>query len=422
MERHERIEELCAAASIGEASGAEVAELQEHFRSCSTCEQIYADFLGLGTVRMLSEATQRPEISGEEAIEYIDSARFREKFLEKAKAVGILCSPESIDTAIPEPSLRPKTSERAKRWIKALQIGLAASVLLAIGLFAFQRTNRRIPNSAQAPKPLAVPQPSTTTQSEIQASKTDSDRLSVENRRLMSETVLLKARLSQVSAALEESKENTSRLENERAGLVVAAKEHEDELEREKIEAENQASALRTQLEGVRGDVAAFQLKIHDLSSQLAEQSTAVAREREMLGADRDIRDLMAARNLHIADVYDTDSRGKTRTAFGRVFFTEGKSLIIYAYDLNDRRVQEAGYRYRVWGKSEGPGHGAKNLGIFYSDDKSQKRWVFKYADPKVLSEIDSVFVTLEPPGKELSAPHGEKLLYAYLRNQANHP
>jgi hypothetical protein len=75
-----------------------------------------------------------------------------------------------------------------------------------------------------------------------------------------------------------------------------------------------------------------------------------------------------------------------------------------------------------VWGKKDGPGQAAKSLGIFYSDDKAQKRWVFKYDDPKVLSEIDSVFVTLEPPGKNLTEPKGDKFLYAYLRNQPNHP
>jgi len=68
------------------------------------------------------------------------------------------------------------------------------------------------------------------------------------------------------------------------------------------------------------------------------------------------------------------------------------------------------------------PSQPAKSLGIFYSDDKTQKRWVFKYDDPRVLSEIDSVFVTLEPPGKSFTEPKGEKFLYAYLRNQPNHP
>src|SRR5260370_30672115 len=112
------------------------------------------------------------------------------------------------------------------------------------------------------------------------------------------------------------------------------------------------------------------QNKIREVTDQLAEQSAVLEREREMVSAKRDIRDLMAARNLHIADVLDTDTKGKTRAAFGRVFFTEGKSLIIYAYDLNDRRVQDAGYHYRVWGKKEGPGQAAKSLGIFRSEER----------------------------------------------------
>ena len=198
------------------------------------------------------------------------------------------------------------------------------------------------------------------------------------------------------------------------------------DLERQLGQAQTDVASVRTELEkaqaGNEATVAADQTRIRELSDQLAEQSSALDRERDMLAANRDIRDLMSARNLHIADVFDTDTKGKTRAPFGRVFFTEGKSLIIYAYDLNDRRVQDAGYHYRVWGKKEGPGQGARSLGIFYSDDKAQKRWVFKYDDPKVLSEIDSVFVTLEPPGKDPTEPKGEKFLYAYLRNQPNHP
>jgi len=42
--------------------------------------------------------------------------------------------------------------------------------------------------------------------------------------------------------------------------------------------------------------------------------------------------------------------------------------------------------------------------------------------DPNVLNEIDSVFVTLEPPDGNPNQPKGDKLMYAYLRGQANHP
>ena len=120
-----------------------------------------------------------------------------------------------------------------------------------------------------------------------------------------------------------------------------------EDLGRQLDEAQTEVAGVRTELDKVQASdqatVAAEQSRIRELSDQLVDQSAALDREREMLAANRDIRDLMSARNLHIADVFDTDSKGKTRAGFGRVFFTEGKSLIIYAYDLNDRHVQEAG-------------------------------------------------------------------------------
>src|SRR5204863_10085750 len=128
------------------------------------------------------------------------------------------------------------------------------------------------------------------------------------------------------------------------------------------------------------------------------------------------------ARNLHIVDVVDTDPRGRTRPSFGRIFFTEGKSLVFYPYDLSDARIEKAGYQYRVWAKKEGGDSKVKNLGIFYSDDKTQRRWVYKCNDPSVLNDIDSVFVTLEPANADQARPKGNNLMYAYLRGQANHP
>jgi len=87
------------------------------------------------------------------------------------------------------------------------------------------------------------------------------------------------------------------------------------------------------------------------LTEQLNEKSDLLDRERQLLVHSKDVTELMAARNLHIVDVVDTDARGKTRPAFGRIFFTEGKSLIFYAYDLNEAKMQRANYQYRIWAR-----------------------------------------------------------------------
>jgi len=54
------------------------------------------------------------------------------------------------------------------------------------------------------------------------------------------------------------------------------------------------------------------------------------------------------------------------------------------------------------------------NLGIFYEDNLSKKRWVLKTNDPKTLDDIDAVFVTVEPNGGSRH-PSGKQLLFAYL-------
>src|SRR5262249_44489029 len=141
------------------------------------------------------------------------------------------------------------------------------------------------------------------------------------------------------------------------------------------------------------------QTRATQASEQLRLQTASISRERELLSADRDIRDLMGARNLHIIDVHDADGQGKNKPVFGRVFFTEGKSLIFYAFDLDEKRLMNAKYSYQAWGERGGEPASIKSLGMFYSDDQSLRRWVMKFDKPDELRQIDSVFVTLQPFG-----------------------
>jgi hypothetical protein len=242
----------------------------------------------------------------------------------------------------------------------------------------------------------------------------------------------LKSSYARASLVVARLQVNNTETEKQRSALAAELKERDetiDKLQKRVDESQAAVASIRTQLETAQAgrsedqaNLIESRVHVRDLTEQLGEKSSALERERELLAAGRDVRELMASRNLHIVDVFDTDAKGKTRQAFGRIFLTEGKSLIFYAYDLNDPRVQSAGYQYRVWGKREGTSQRARSLGIFYSDDKSQKRWVLQYEDPKVLQEIDSVFVTLEPPNGNQAQPKGDKLMYAYLRGQANHP
>lgn len=163
------------------------------------------------------------------------------------------------------------------------------------------------------------------------------------------------------------------------------------------------------------------QKRLDELTGDLKAKDAVVDRTKQLMSADRDIRDLMGARQLHIVDVFDADSNGKRQRRFGRVFYTEGKSLVFYAFDLTKPGVVEAKESFQAWGAKYGESTEAVSLGMFYLDDKLQRRWTVKVDDPALLSEIDSVFVTAEP-SKDGKKPTGRRFLFAFLKNPANHP
>ena len=166
--------------------------------------------------------------------------------------------------------------------------------------------------------------------------------------------------------------------------------------------------------------IAGLELQVRDLNRQLNTQTTSLDRERDLLSHGREIRDVIGARNLHIIDVYDTDTKGATTKPFARAFYTEGKSLVYYAYDLPSH--QDGEFSYVAWGESNGSKATIKKIGILFHDDQAQRRWSLNFADPQVLREIDSVFITLERNDQDLERPKGKRMLTAYLGRPANHP
>jgi hypothetical protein len=162
------------------------------------------------------------------------------------------------------------------------------------------------------------------------------------------------------------------------------------------------------------------QTHITELTNKLRLASATLDMERQLVAAGKDIPELMAARQLHVIDVRDTDPNGNPSQAFGRVFLTEGKSLTFYAFDLNEDRLVNAKRSFQVWAVPEAGKNSPRSLGFLHVDAKAQERWVLKVENPELVKQISSVFVTVEPTsgGKQ---PSGQKMLYAYL-GEANHP
>ncbi|HEY1525940.1 MAG TPA: hypothetical protein VGH51_06840 [Candidatus Angelobacter sp.] len=427
MSKHEHYQEICAVASIGQASGAELAELQQHMVSCPECRQRYSDFMEIQASHY-AVTNGEQELSASEAAACIDSALLRERFFKRAESQGIVITHVGTGPTLPEPRIRIFTS---KKWAVLVARAVAAVFLIGAVALGGYLGGRGLQTAPVAQHSLNSPSIAHG-EADGQQLRSRLASLEAENLTLTTELESLKSSYARASSAFVRLQDDDAETKKQRFALSAdlnGRDETIDKLQKRVEESQADVASVRAEMERAQGgraeDQASLvesQVRIRDLSEQLAEKSSALEREKELLVAGRDVRELMASRNLHIVDVFDTDPKGKTRPAFGRIFLTEGKSLIFYAYDLNDPRVQSAGYHYRVWGKREGPSQRARSLGIFYSDDKSQKRWVLQYDDPKVLQEIDSVFVTLEPPNGNQTQPKGDKLMYAYLRGQANHP
>ena len=417
----EYFQELCALAAGGQISEPEFVELQDHLNDCAQCRSAYADFTELLHDKL---PLADPELTRPSRLASIFSknSSYRERFLARARKEGIAISPSS--------------------WRGFPRLGFAqllapamALLLVAVGVLSYslrqsdgrytalaadmaalkqQFSQPASPGPATAPSlPEKVPQPV------VAKSMTDADLAKARQ-----DTAVAEAR----SRALEEQLQAAaSELDALRAQRTQAS-DSQGQLEKKLTEAEQALVRAGDELQRIREErsanaaaMAAQGREIRELSAKLAEQTETLERERTLLAAGRDIHDLMGARNLHIVDVLDVDSKGKDGRAFGRVFYTEGKSLIFYAFDLGDRGAARRNASFQVWG-ARGPAQSAaQSMGIFFVDDQKQNRWVLKFEDPRVLAEIDSVFVTVERPGGS-PRPTGRKFLYAYLKANANHP
>jgi hypothetical protein len=160
---------------------------------------------------------------------------------------------------------------------------------------------------------------------------------------------------------------------------------------------------------------------VNDLNLDIKEKDKQIAESREPLDRDRDVRNLIGARNLYIVEIYDVGQSSDTQEPFGRVFYTKDKSLIFYGYDLDQQLDIRKAAAFQAWGGRGSDRQDAVSLGLLYKDDANQKRWVLKSNDAKTISQINAVFVTVEPKGRS-AKPSGKPLLFTYLRLDPNHP
>jgi Anti-sigma-K factor rskA len=216
---------------------------------------------------------------------------------------------------------------------------------------------------------------------------------------------------------------------NKNANDAAARQEKELTAAQAKVQQlQETVDSLTKQHEETTSRAATLQEKVGELTElvrnrerELDQKQEEVAKQQDLLEHDRDIRELMGARDLYVAEVHDVVGTGQTNKTYGRVFYTKGKRLVFYAYDLDAQPGVKNASTFQAWGRRGPDKQQALSLGIFYEDNLGKKRWVLKTSDPKTLDDIDAVFVTVEPNGGS-HHPSGKQLLFAYLRVSPNHP
>jgi hypothetical protein len=412
---HEHFEELAAIGVKGELTPSEEQELALHLADCPQCSQVCKEYEEL-------HAPLRPLLDPKMEI-LLDSRQDKVRSA-VLKAIGAI-EPQLRTDVQPAASLKSASiqwSTLRPAWI-GLAMAMAMGLAFWVGVRYESHTVRvlgetRTANSAESTPGVAVPAAMPPSASHEQTQDPQYSQVLVDLR-------TERQRVARLDAAIIEKDRELAASEN-------AAATSQQQLDAESNERRQTQALLATKTDQLNqmqaaksndsANVVALQYQVQDLTQKLNDQKDSLERERQLLANGRDIRDIIGARNLHIIDVYDTDPGGNTRKSFARAFYTEGKSLIFYAYDLPARDMDNGKFVYAAWGEKNGSKKTLRNLGILLNDDKGQKRWVLNLSDPKVLAEIDSVFVTLERTGTDSEQPSGKRMLTAYLNSQVNHP
>jgi hypothetical protein len=244
-------------------------------------------------------------------------------------------------------------------------------------------------------------------------------------------TAKLRKRLQAGALEVDQLKEQLTRLQDdltERSSALDRNTQDRVGLEQQLALAQSNARTLQDKLNATadqatqrNAESPSLKAQVNELTASIQKKDQQIAQHEELLAHDRDIRDLIGARDLYIAEIYDVAKTGKTQQPFGRVFYTRGKSLVFYAYDLDQQPGVKLASTFQAWGRRGIDQQHDINLGMFYQDDQNKKRWILKSSDPTTLAQIDAVFVTVEPYG-ESSKPSGKPLLFTYLRLTPNHP
>jgi hypothetical protein len=408
MSEHARYEELCSLAVAGLLEGSDFDDFQTHLKECSECQSDYDELSNLVTRDVpQAQGVIRPKLAAMRAKSLPYS---RERFLRRARAEGLVLSPQ-VDTLA-----------RSGPWYfhrLTLLSSAAALVVVVVSLTVyhfFAGPDVTQPNGAAARQNVELERQNSALTSSLSQSNqvvATQQREIQDLRAQLANAVTIAGNLRRNS---EQARGEVGRSSSPNAQLLDESRNHE------KLLAEARDEAARSTQLRINDEASLVEerMRITELSNKLRVATATLDVERQLAASGNDFRELMAARQLHMIDVRDTDANGNPSDAFGRVFLAEGKSLTFYAFDLNNDSLFNTKRSFEVWASTESGQNAARSLGFLRLDAKAPGRWVLKIDNPDLLRQISAVFVTVEPAAGA-KQPSTRKMFYAYLGN-ANLP
>lgn len=430
---HDEFRQLCAVATSGCLTDEERVRLEMHLTQCRECRAALREFDFVARVGMPYLVDDFPVALSDDPEDWSEEAA-REEFFERLDSGSERGSAgRDPDYGLGVRQIGLTSSEgKVRRSLARLVLSHAVAIVLAasIGWLGYELGRERAANvPVDVAQPLApnvdpAVEPVATLSKQNESLSADVEernrtiaRLSDRIVRQTAEVEKFLQEQQKLNDSLQKAQAERDQKVSEREALGRSLELSQAELARAKKDLE----ALQKQRADDVPRESEAEGRLAKFSDLLKERDAAIDEQRELLARDKDIRDLMGARELYIAEVLDVGRNGETKKPVGRVFYTKGRSLIFYAYDLDQQPGLRNASIFQAWGRRGPDLTQSMNLGIFYVDSAAHKRWVLKFDDPKSLEQIDAVFVTVEPKGGS-QKPTGKQLLFAYLRVEPNHP
>jgi hypothetical protein len=335
-----------------------------------------------------------------------------QRFIARARSAGI---PLPL-----QPSSRSELGmlERVSIGLRSKSIASWASIVMLVLAAASFFLGMRYQTARHLPVPSRV-SPSQGPASGTSQRIDEDLRLKEKLRDAQDQLATASTKLEQHQEALESGKREKASLIGQIAELKVSnSMLRENEAKRntklEELEAELEKTSAKENADHAAALVTEAELK--NLRDRVAKLSFQLRLAQELDATLHEAHDLIVDRHVHVLNVFPEVGEGKrTPQARGRIFYSEGKKLVFYAYDLTNTTNINATPSFYLWGQTPGTVQKVVSLGKFQVDSEQEGRWVLRVTDPDLLAHVESVFVTEEPYKKAVMQPSGRRMLFRVL-------